>query len=170
MSGYTPLIDKPSPCQMATSEFTCSPDSVVTNISDPFEARMEYTDNRRDRDPLLPTCNTQESIRNASIDRGYCNYTYERNKPATATLLDDLDLCITGSHDQHFRDTSVDKSFANNWRSSLLNNSSSAPWEDRVIVDLKRCITGVRVNNEFSYNLYKRSCSTFFFKKTLRLF
>ena len=157
MSGYAPLMDKPSPYQIATSDFTSSPDSVVTNISGPFETRMEYSDYRRDRDPLQPVNNTQESIKNASTDRGYCNYTYERSKPATATLLDDSDLCssvftssqrdCTGTHYQHFRETSVDESFTNDWRSSLLNSSSSAPWDDCVTVDLKRCINGVRVNN-----------------------
>ena len=134
---------------MATPLFNSSPDSVVTNTSDSTATWMDYVDQNGD----LP----QETIRNASSDKSYYNCPYKGDKPAPVAVAHTLGTVYrpnfhvpqkdcTGAQHRQLGEYFVDQSsVANGWR-SLMDNSSSASWEDRVAVDLKRCITGVRVN------------------------
>ena len=174
ISGYTPFIDEPSPCRMSlvTSDFNSSPESVVTNMSGPVHTSMEYTDYRRD--PLLPvnmTQQEQETSSEAAADNGYYKYSCERYRPETSAMqagaVDYLrfnpDFTTTQTdcmraHHRQLRGTSTDERFKKDWRPSLLNTSSSTSWEDRVDLDLKRCITGWKVSGDFKGAL-SRYCS-----------
>lgn len=134
---------------MATPLFNSSPDSVFTNTSDSTATWMDYIDHNGD----LP----QETIRNADSDKSYNNCSYEGNKLTPVAVAHTSGTVYrpnfhvpekdcTGAHHRQFGEYFVDQSsVASGWR-SLMDNSSSASWEDRVAVDLKRCITGVRVN------------------------
>lgn len=134
---------------MTTPHFNSSPDSVVANTSDSTATWMDYIDQNDD----LP----QETIRNANSDTSYYNCSYEGDKPTpvgvpqTSGTVYRANCYVpqkdcTGAHHRQLREYFVNQSsVANGWR-SLPDNSSSASWEDRVAMDLKRCITGVRVN------------------------
>ena len=142
-------MDEASPFHMTTPHFNSSPDSVVTNTSDSTATWMDYIDQNGD----LP----QETIRNANSDTSYYNCSYEGDKPTpvgvpqTSGTVYRANCYVpqkdcTGAHHRQLREYFVNQSsVANGWR-SLPDNSSSASWEDRVAMDLKRCITGVRVN------------------------
>ena len=98
----------------------------------------------------------QEIIRNANSDKSYCNWSYKGGKPKTVAVpdtsvtVDRPNFYVTqkdciGAHHRQNGDYSVDQSSVDNGWRSLMHNNSSAPLEDRVAVDLKRCITGVRI-------------------------
>ena len=99
----------------------------------------------------------QEIIRNANSDKSYYNWSYKGDKPTTIPVPDTsvtVDRpniyvsqkdCIRAHHRQN-GDYSVNQSSVENGWRSLMDHNSSASLEDRVAVDLKRCITGVRVN------------------------
>ena len=157
---------------MATLPFNSSPDSVVTNTSDSTTTWMDNIEHNGD---LL-----QEIIRNANSDKSYYNWPYKGDKPTTIAVPDTsvtVDRpniyvsqkdCI-GAHHRQNGDYSVDQiSVDNGWR-SLMDNNSSASLQDRVAVDLKRCIAGVKVNVgkiAVDYNSLQSPCSTLK-KKTL---
>lgn len=100
----------------------------------------------------------QEIMRNANSDKSYYNWSYKGDKPKTFAVLDTSQSvtvdrpnfyvfqkeCI-GAHHRQNGDNSVDQSSVDNGWRSLMDNNSSATLEDRVAVDLKRCIIGVRI-------------------------
>ena len=159
---------------MATPPFNLSPDSVVTNTSD---STTTWIDNNIEHNGDL----LQEIIRNANSDKSYYNWSYKGDKPTTIAVPDTsvtVDRpniyvsqkdCI-GAHHRQNGDYSVNQSFVENGWRSLMDHNSSASLEDRVAVDLKRCITGVRVNVckiATNYNSLQSPFSTF--KKPLHL-
>lgn len=151
---------------MATLPFNSSPDSVVTNTSDSTTTWMDNIEHNGD---LL-----QEIIRNANSDKSYYNWPYKGDKPTTIAVPDTsvtVDRpniyvsqkdCI-GAHHRQNGDYSVDQSSVDNGWRSLMDNNSSASLQDRVAVDLKRCIAGVKVNVgkiAVDYNSLQSPCST----------
>ena len=158
---------------METPPFNSSPDSVVTNTSD---STTTWIDNIEHNGDLQ-----QEIIRNANSDESYYNWSYKGDKPTTIAVPDTsvtVDRpniyvsqkdCI-GAHHRQNGDYSVNQSSVENGWRSLMNHNSSASLEDRVAADLKRCITGVRVNvckTATNYNSLQSPFSTF--KKPLHL-
>ena len=151
---------------MATPPFNSSPDSVVTNTSD---STITWMDNIEHNGDLL-----QEIIRNADSDKSYYNWSYKGDKPTTIAVPDTsvtVDRpniyvsqkdCI-GAHHRQNGDCSVDQSSVDNGWKSLMDKNSSASLEDRVALDLKRCISGVKVNVgkiAVDYNSLQSPCST----------
>ena len=151
---------------MATPPFNSSPDSVVTNTSDSTTTWMDNIEHNGD---LL-----QEIIRNANSDKSYYNWSYKGDKPTTIAVPDasvTVDRpnfyvsqkdCI-GAHHQQNGDYSVDQSSVDNGWRSLMDNNSSALLEDRVAVDLKRCVLGAKVNVckiAVDYDSLQSPCST----------
>lgn len=165
-SRYNEHIDQASPFHMATTPFNSSPDSVVTNTSD---STTTWIDNIEHNGDLL-----QEIIRNADSDKSYYNWSYKGDKPTTIAVPDTsvtVDRpniyvsqkdCI-GAHHRQNGDCSVDQSSVDNGWKSLMDKNSSASLEDRVALDLKRCISGVKVNVgkiAVDYNSLQSPCST----------
>ena len=116
----------------------------------------------------------QEIIRNANSDKSYYNWSYTGDKPTTIAVPDTsvtVDRpniyvsqkdCI-GAHHRQNGDCSVDQSSVDNGWKSLMDKNSSASLEDRVALDLKRCISGVKVNVgkiAVDYNSLQSPCST----------
>ena len=134
-------------------------------------------DNIEDNGDLL-----QEIIRNANSDKSCYNWSYKGDKPTTIAVpdtsvtVDRPNFCVSQkdcieAHHRQNGDYSVDQSSVENGWRSLMNHNSSASLEDRVAVDLKRCITGVRVNVckiATNYNGLQSPFSTF--KKPLHLY
>ena len=151
---------------MATTPFNSSPDSVVTNTSDSTTTWMDNIEHNGD---LL-----QEIIRNADSDKSYYNWSYKGDKPTTIAVpdtsvtVDRPNIYVsqkdcTGAHHRQNGDCSVDQSSVDNGWKSLMDKNSSASLEDRVALDLKRCISGVKVNVgkiAVDYNSLQSPCST----------
>ena len=152
---------------MATPPFNSSPDSVVTNTSDSTTTWMDNIEHNGD---LL-----QEIIRNANSDKSYYNSSYKGDKPKTIAVpdtsvtVDRPNFCVSQkdcieAHHRQNGDYSVGQSSVDNGWRSLMDNSSSASLKDRVAVDLRRCIFGVRVNVckiAVNYNSLQSPCLTF---------
>ena len=152
---------------MATPPFNWSPDSAVTNTSD---STTTWMDSIEDNGDFL-----QEIIRNANGDKSCYNWSYKGDKPTTIAVPDTsvtVDRpniyvsqkdCI-GAHHLQNGDYSVNQSSVENGWRSLMDHNSSASLEDRVAVDLRRCIFGVRVNvckTAVNYNSLQSPCLTF---------
>ncbi len=120
-----------------------------------------YKQDRPDTGRLSPvfisTQPRQETNRGTLIDKMNCNL-YKPDKPDTgnlsASVIEDRYNPVPTAnqsdyyirpHSGQFQGVPALGTVEEEWRSSLLKNSSSKPWKAQLDVDLRRCITEERV-------------------------
>lgn len=142
---------------LATSDVNSSPESIVSIRSIP----VEYSDYRHDLPQvIINTQPEQETNRDTAAGRIYSNYSNDISVPInlSASLTEDgydsLHTVIQrdggGPPRKSFTNVPAGELHGTEWRSLFLKSSSSKQWVDQVDADLKRCISGEKVNTGYA--------------------
>lgn len=136
------------------SDVNSSPESVVSIRSVPSDHRHDLPQE------IINTQPGQETNRDNAAGRIYSNYSNDISVPInlSASLTEDgYDSLRTvnqreggGPPRRPFTNVPAGELHGTEWRSLFLKSSSSKQWVDQVDADLKRCISGEKVNTGYA--------------------